>query len=94
MCPTLLQHDRHVLHGRKIFWHVRLRQPDVYQGRTCYLLCLQTPPAFALENPQGSDSAALEAQLEKLIEARTGKGAALPTLDEVPAVSMPCSSTR
>lgn len=48
--------------------------------------CLQTPPALALENPQGSNSAAVEAQLEALIEARTGKAAALPILDEVPQV--------
>jgi hypothetical protein len=47
---------------------------------------MQTPPAFALENPQGSNSAAVEAQLEALIEARTGKAAALPELDDVPQV--------
>jgi hypothetical protein len=52
--------------------------------------CLQTPPALALENPQGSNSAAVEAQLEALIEARTGKAAALPVLDEVPQVCTAC----
>lgn len=50
---------------------------------------LLTPPALALENPQGSNSAAVEAQLEALIEARTGKAAALPILDEVPQAPAP-----
>lgn len=56
----------------------------------------QATPAFAslpegYASPQGSDTAAVEAKLDALIEQRTGKAEALPELTEVPAEVGSCA---
>lgn len=57
------------------------------------MLLVQAPaPVFAslpdgFTGPQGSDSAAMEAKLDALIEQRTGKAVPLPELVEVPQVT-------
>jgi hypothetical protein len=57
------------------------------------LFCPQADPSFAVlpegfKSPQGSNTAAIEARLDALIEQRTGKSEALPELNNVPEVSL------